>query len=1137
MRVEVIFLVLILLGIWLSDVSALQGKDKPLFNDSLIAEYSVSEYGVKIETEIYENLRKKNQTRVVVILKSDTLPKKLKDKKNKIKKLQKQAFATIPRFTPIHQYKTIPAFSGLVTSDGVTALEKNPLVERVYIDRIAKATLTESVPLINATHSWAQGFTGQGQGILVVDTGVDYTHEALGSPGCSISTSIEGNVQSEVLESPHPYSDNYDNTWTITKPGFESIAVHFVNVSVEKGYDFVYVMDAEENIIESYTGFYEDRWSLSVPGDTIRIRLRSDSSITGYGFYIDKVLNGSVETSYDNCGRVKGGYDFVNHDRDPIDDEGHGTHVAGIAASNDTTYRGVAPNASILAAKVLDSAGRGYFSDVAAAVDWGINHRERYNISVISMSLGDGGEYNDPAAQCDPFATAMAINTAYQQGIFVAVASGNEGHINGISYPACASNATSVGAVYDADLGRMIWSPTCVDTTTEADKIVCFTNRDELLDLLAPGSVITSTIIGGFGDMSGTSMAAPHVSGVAALMKSKNPSLTPEEIRDLMKAHGADVYDTDTGLTFKRVDAAEAVAGAGYDYAAKATQAMQYVTSASNSHVDQSTGLLWSASFTGDLTNAASCWDGSYFYHTARAIMGEHATGVRTDLADMAVNRVFVENYREDGTWSYPHEPWFGRMSYPNNDGLPWPNNSLYHDVQVWQLLGNVLSAMNSLASTGTYSSYMEMLIDGIINQSVPVKGGYAYNSTTGAMQYYNGSAWLPATRYTALFVAIMQKVDPSTYSLEITKGMDYLNDNTIAYIEAYPAWEAFLAQYFVSTYALMGNQSMVDTLFSNYLSEYGDGTNFTHNLQQLHTGNLSINSNLYHAGGINTMTSAYNATGNATYLAWAREIADHMLLEHWESSSGYFTNLNEMNTSRPNYCNYQKGLAEMNGVAAYALMKLAVVSSAGPANSSATSNSSTSSSIRVLTGKIADYTQFTFEAEIAGSDLEKVTLRLGSELLDYSVLGDIFASECLGPFDKGTVLSFTVIAEDKSGNIMEKEFDIPVLEGAAGLKAQGRKKWVNIELEAKWKKGEAKGELQLNEKDKDEKDEFKAHGKIEELYRDCDGTFMISGVARVESGQGKDKINDNVPFTGSVSEEEIRISMGDREYFVPSKS
>jgi hypothetical protein len=374
-----------------------------------------------------------------------------------------------------------------------------------------------------------------------------------------------------------------------------------------------------------------------------------------------------------------------------------------------------------------------------------------------------------------------------------------------------------------------------------------------------------------------------------------------------------------------------ASAHAAGDYRNKAKQAMEYVTNSSNNLVDPATGLLWSSNFTGDLSNSEPCWSGSYFYHTARAVMGMRATGVGVTLADAAVNRVFVENYRENGTWSYPHEPWYGRMSYPNNDGSRWPNNSIYEDAQAWQLLSNVLTVMNSLASTGTYKSYVEKLIDGIINQDVPVKGGYAYNSTTGAMQYYNGSAWVPATRYTALLVGIMKKANQTKYGSEISKGTAYLNDNTMEYIENYSTWKAYLTPYFISTYALMGNQSMVDMLFTTYLSEYGNGTNFTHSFQQLHAGNLSINSNLYHAIGINTLVSAYNATANETYLTWARQIAEHMLIEHWNTTGNYFTNLNEMNTSRSTYCNYQKALAEINGVAAASFVKLSSMDKTPP--------------------------------------------------------------------------------------------------------------------------------------------------------------------------------------------------------------
>jgi len=539
------------------------GVDKPFSS----IKFDVSEIGAKIESRIYEELEKKNKTRVIVILKEDwTFEEKLDKKerfkliKEKIKEKQNKVLSNLMEdFELKNRYKTINAFSGIVTKVGLNKLEHSPFVERVYLDRKAYTSLSESVPLIEADDVWNLGYTGTGT-VCITDTGVDYTHADLGNPSCSISQTINGNIESYLLESPHPYSNNYDNTWQITKPGYTSIAVHFSKIEVEANYDFVYLYNAQGNFVQVFTGNYYDIWSVSIPGDTIYVRLVTDSSVTSWGFAINQVLNGTVDSTWSNCGQVIGGYDFVNNDNDPMDDNGHGTHVSGIVASQNPTYKGVAPGANIVANKVLDSSGSGWFSNVAAGVDWCIDNKDKYNIHTISMSLGDGGEYNNPSTQCDPYTVAIAINTAFDQGIFVSVASGNEAHLNGISYPACASNATSVGAVYDANVGSQNWQPTCRDGTTYADKIVCFTNRDEILDLLAPGCKITSLSLGGgTATYCGTSMSAPMVAGVASLMLNANNTLTPSQIRNVLKNTGKGIYDSKTGLTFPRINASAAV--------------------------------------------------------------------------------------------------------------------------------------------------------------------------------------------------------------------------------------------------------------------------------------------------------------------------------------------------------------------------------------------------------------------------------------------------------------------------------------------------------------------------------------------------------------------------------------------------
>ncbi len=453
-----------------------------------------------------------------------------------------------------HDYTIINGIAVEIPNVAIEGLKNIPNVISIKEDRIMRTFLDESIPLINATQVHQLGYKGKNRTICIIDTGIDYKHPSIGGADCNITTSVIGNTSSELVESPHPYSNNYDFTWTITKPGFKEIAVHFSNISVEKNFDFVYVKDASGNIIQAFTGTYNNIWSVSVPGDTIKINLVSDFSITGYGFVIDMVLNGSVSSTWNNCGRVIDGFDFVNEDNNPIDDHGHGTHVAGIAASNDTTYTGVAPEAFLNAVKVLDSSGNGFESDVIAGINWCSNR----NADVISMSLG-GGLFS---STCDSESDAQAVNNAFASGSFVAVASGNDGSTTSMSAPACASNATSVGATYDANVGRKRWgTPTiCTDSTTSADKIVCFTNRNQFLDLLAPGSIITSTKLGGgFTDASGTSMSTPHVGGAGAVLLSANKGLTPKNIQDVLKQTGKPIFDSNTGLTFSRIDLLKAV--------------------------------------------------------------------------------------------------------------------------------------------------------------------------------------------------------------------------------------------------------------------------------------------------------------------------------------------------------------------------------------------------------------------------------------------------------------------------------------------------------------------------------------------------------------------------------------------------
>jgi serine protease AprX len=251
-------------------------------------------------------------------------------------------------------------------------------------------------------------------------------------------------------------------------------------------------------------------------------------------------------------------YDFANNDNDPDDDHGHGAHVAGIAVGGidlyvnfdppdcdgDEPFQGVAPEATLIGAKILNSGGGGSDSDIVAGIDHCADQSPSGGrADVINLSIGRG-QYS---GTCDSDLWAVAVNNAVANGVVVVAAAGNEGYPNALATPACASGAIAVGATYKADYPRcedtqssFTWCldffcfNTCTDNSPPADDPVCFSNQSAYLDVAAPGAVIwsASTASGGSSimTMSGTSQASPHVAGLAALVLDADPSLTPAEV-------------------------------------------------------------------------------------------------------------------------------------------------------------------------------------------------------------------------------------------------------------------------------------------------------------------------------------------------------------------------------------------------------------------------------------------------------------------------------------------------------------------------------------------------------------------------------------------------------------------------------
>jgi subtilisin family serine protease len=227
----------------------------------------------------------------------------------------------------------------------------------------------------------------------------------------------------------------------------------------------------------------------------------------------------------------------------------HGTHVAGIAAGSGSSFDGVAPGSDIIAVQIFSKftgpscfgAGENpcaasYPSNQIQGLEHVYSLRTSFSIAAANMSLG--GSTFTSQSQCDASSAARkaVIDNLRSVGIATAISSGNDGLSDAISQPGCISSAISVGS------------------TTKSDQISSFSNSASFLNLLAPGSSIQSSVPGGgFDVFSGTSMAAPHVTGAWAILKQQNPSASVDAVLAALVSTGLPVTDSRNGLTKPRI--------------------------------------------------------------------------------------------------------------------------------------------------------------------------------------------------------------------------------------------------------------------------------------------------------------------------------------------------------------------------------------------------------------------------------------------------------------------------------------------------------------------------------------------------------------------------------------------------------
>jgi subtilisin len=427
-------------------------------------------------SHLLQKAEREGSVRVIVRLRTDFVPEgrldrtEVADQRDEIESAQARLQENLQGtgYQTLREYETIPYIALNVSPRALQAIQRSSLATDMVEDRLDEAydldkssskdldstNLAQSTPLVQAPTMWANGFTGSGQVVAVLDTGVDSAHPFLAGKvveeACFTSNRVAG-------------SGNCPNG-TSTQTG------------------------------------------------------------TGSG----------VPCTYAASGCR------------------HGTHVAGIAAGQGSTFSGVAKGANIMSVQVFsrftgsncsgageDPCALSWTSDQIAGLERVFLLRTTRTFSSVNMSLGGSRFFGN----CDADARKPIIDNLRSAGIATVISSGNNGFTDSMGAPACISSAVSVGS------------------TTKSDTLSSFSNSASFLSLLAPGESINSSVPGGgFAFFNGTSMAAPHVAGAWALLKQHTPSASVTTLLSNLQSTGLPVTDTRVsgGVTRPRIRIADA---------------------------------------------------------------------------------------------------------------------------------------------------------------------------------------------------------------------------------------------------------------------------------------------------------------------------------------------------------------------------------------------------------------------------------------------------------------------------------------------------------------------------------------------------------------------------------------------------
>jgi len=408
-------------------------------------------------------------------------------------------------------------------NDGVKDTNESVLKDwKIYLDTNTNGKLDtgETSTLTDATGNYS--FTNLRPGTYTIaeeiQTGWKQTY-----PGVSITTT-GSDIQLNSPSSPLISSDTYTTT-TATNP-----------IGLDK--------------------FWADSRFANIKGQGY------STVIIDTGIDVDNPLFGADANNNGIADKIVYQYDFADNDTDASDKNNHGSHIASIASS-------VAPGANLIILKVFKDSGTGSFADLEKALQWVNQNTSTYNIASVNLSLGDGQNWNTSLSR---YGIGDELAAIASQNILISAAAGNNFYSYnsaiGLAYPAIDPSVISVGAVWTDNFGSRTFSNGAADYSTTGDAIASFSQRSPLLNVFAPGILITgANATGGTITMGGTSQAAPYISAIATLAEQiaqtyLGRKLSLAEFRALLATTSDPIIDgdnendnvTNTGTSYPRIN-------------------------------------------------------------------------------------------------------------------------------------------------------------------------------------------------------------------------------------------------------------------------------------------------------------------------------------------------------------------------------------------------------------------------------------------------------------------------------------------------------------------------------------------------------------------------------------------------------